>query len=177
MNPMDADEYKVDKSTWGAGAWQDEPDRVDFVAWGFAALALRHPAHGHWCGYVGVPAGHPLYEKEAQDIEGLANFHGGINYTAKCSGLICHTPGPGMPDDVWWIGGDFGHWFDLSPGREARWPGEAAAAPLPARYCELPYVRAHIERLALQLRCAAGPLSEAERMALTADQVRALVGL
>jgi hypothetical protein len=60
----------IDKSTWGAGPWQDEPDRVDFIAHGFACLALRHPDHGHYCGYAGVPREHPFYGRPHGEISG-----------------------------------------------------------------------------------------------------------
>jgi hypothetical protein len=170
---MTAEPYSVDKSTWGPGEWQDEPDRVDFVRAGFACLALRHPNHGHWCGYVGVPREHPLYGLDWQkSAYGDLNFHRGINYSAPCEegGLICHVPAPGQPDDVWWIGGDFLHLFDFAPGmdarlREATAGAEALGAPWADAlrpkgqrdpifrevYRTLPYVRHEIEHLADEL--------------------------
>jgi hypothetical protein len=170
---MTAEEYKVDKSTWGAGEWQNEPDRVDFVHAGFACLALRHPEHGHFCGYVAVPREHPLYGLPHDEISGGIDFHMGINYAAPCDegGLVCHVPAPGMPADVWWIGGDFGHWQDVCPARDARLRETAAAARsrgladmaalfervietpgVMVVYRALPYVRHEIESLAEQLR-------------------------
>lgn len=172
---MAAETFKVDKSAWGPGPWQAEPDREDFIAFGFACLALRHPEHGHFCGYVGVPREHPYYGKPHGDIAGLEMHGYEVNYAAPCEGLICHTPAPGMPEDVWWIGGDFGHAFDKCPGRDARVreAREAARAkgleiiarafePTPfdlqfrslIQYRPLPYVRAEIEKLARQLRDA-----------------------
>lgn len=153
---MSAAELIVDKSTWGDGPWQTEPDRVDFVHAGFACMALRHPEHGHWCGYVGVPREHPAYGKDAMDVE--ASFHGGLNYAAPCEGSICHVPQPGMPDDVWWLGGDFSHAFDLAPG-SAAFLRRVMPAEMTARrdsilcevYRDLPYVRHEIGRLAEQL--------------------------
>jgi hypothetical protein len=81
------------------------------------------------------------------------------------------VPASGRPDDVWWIGADFGHTWDLAPGRDAfmrqisdehreRGNYEIAAvfekvcAPpfcIEETYRELPYVRAEVERLAEQL--------------------------
>lgn len=160
-------EYKVDKSTWGAGAWQSEPDRLDFIAHGFACIALRHERYGNFCGYVGVPREHPLYGKPHAEL-GALEMHGyEVNYAAPCGGHVCHTPAPGMPADVWWIGGDFGHVWDKCPARDAllREAFEGAEARgLPSRifeqtamdrmqqYRALPYVRAQIEDLARQLR-------------------------
>jgi hypothetical protein len=155
----------IDKSKWGAGPWQDEPDRVDFIAFGFSCFARRHPQHGHWCGYVGVPREHPFYGKPYGDVEGALEFHRGINYSALCdeAGDICHVPAPGMPADVWWFGGDFGHGFDLCPGIDARWREAREAFPLIPElpgmprdtYRALPYVRQNIEHLAEQLAAIA----------------------
>jgi hypothetical protein len=147
----------IDKSTWGKGAWQREPDRVDFVHAGFACLLLRHPRHGHWCGYVGVPREHPLYGQnwtENDQIRALG-VHMGVNYSAHCNGEICHVPAAGMPDDVWWLGCDFGQPFDFSPGLLAGRTDESAnrmrARKVWDVYRTLPYVRHEIESLAGQL--------------------------
>lgn len=140
----------IDKSTWGPGPWQSEPDRVDFVHAGFACFALRNDRLGHWCGYVGVPREHPAYGKGYDDVN--VDFHGGLTYSRACSGQICHVPAPGMPDDVWWLGGDFAHLFDLSPGLRAML--RQCEAPDRDRgdvYRDLAYVRGEIERLAEQL--------------------------
>lgn len=163
--------YVVDKSEWGPGPWMTEPDRVDFVAHGFACLALRHPRHGYWCAYVGVPREHPLYGI-AWDADAFPSLEGrGVNYSNVCSGAICHTPAPGMPDDVWWFGFDCGRVFELAPGLEARTRGIMGRArthedplvrqlaelcpesPFKMRevYRDLPYVRCAVEHLACQL--------------------------
>lgn len=155
----------IDKSTWGPGEWQNEPDRVDFIHAGFSCFALRHDRHGHWCGYVGVPAGHPAYDTDPADLGDDV----GVNYGAKCQGWICHVPAPGMPEDVFWLGFDCGHAMELSPGMRARLRQGAAAwraegSPRMADlidpdleaerfgihevYRPLPYVRRKIEHLA-----------------------------
>jgi hypothetical protein len=150
-------EIVYDKSSWGDGPWQSEPDRIDFVAHGFACLMLRHPRYGSWCSYVAVPPGHPAYEKPPQDLD--VRFHYSLNYGAKCSGYICHVPIAGMPDDVWWLGGDFAHVFDLSPALAARERalGLPDLSKIPDtmgffdRYRDVAYVRAVTESLAEQL--------------------------
>jgi hypothetical protein len=103
-----------DKSTWGPGPWQSEPDRVDFEAHGFACMILRGPV-GALCGYLGVPKGHPWYENTEVEPEGA---HGGITYRNKCQGHICHVPKPGMSDDVYWLGFDCAHCDDYMPSNE-----------------------------------------------------------
>lgn len=52
----------VDKSTWGPGAWQDEPDKAFWVdpETGLDCLVVRNPM-GALCGYVGVKKDHPLH--------------------------------------------------------------------------------------------------------------------
>jgi hypothetical protein len=156
MTAEQRDSYAVDKSAWGDGPWQSEPDRVDWIHAGLACFTRRHPRHGSWCAYVGVPREHPLYGKEYDEVD--LDFHGGLSYSAPCDGAdICHVPRPGMPDDVWWFGGDFAHFRDLTPGFASleaglnlpRVPAERLA--LREVYRELPYVRAEVNALAEQL--------------------------
>lgn len=63
-------EYKtVDKSTWGEGEWQNEPDKKQWrdEATGLPCLIVRGWATGTLCGYVGIPTTHPLYEVSYSD--------------------------------------------------------------------------------------------------------------
>lgn len=98
------------------GEWDDEPDREEFQHAGFPCLLSRSAMTLTWCGYVGVPVGHPLHGKGPTD-EGFPslNVHGGVTYTAACFGVICHKPNPGESDDVWWIGFDCAHASDVLP--------------------------------------------------------------
>src|SRR4051812_44340660 len=112
---MEYREYKtVDKSTWGPGDWQDEPDKVQWQdeATGLPCLIVRGPS-GALCGYVGVAEGHPLFAKEysSADVE----VHGGLTFADFCQQTtnearhVCHVPAPGEPDHVWWFGFDCAH--------------------------------------------------------------------
>jgi hypothetical protein len=103
----------------GEGPWQTEPHYEQFKAFGLDCVIARNPALFFWCGYVGVPKGHPLYGKEYDDIDGIVEVHGGLTYSSACSGHICHTPAPGDPDELYWLGFDCGHAFDTSPGMTA----------------------------------------------------------
>ncbi len=148
MNIEAMKNFKVDKSTWGSGPWQDEPDRIDFRHAGFPCLMLRNPTSGNWCGYVGVPTTHPDHSRSYDDID--VDVHGGLTYAELCDGeRICHVPEPGESDDVFWFGFDCGHCFDFSPAYYARYPhfekieGEV--------YRDVDYVRAQVESLANQL--------------------------
>lgn len=102
----------MDKSGWGEGPWQDEPDRAEWRHAGLPCLAIRNRL-GAWCGYAAVPRSHPYYgmHHEMTDLDA----HGGLTYTGLCHGGICHVPAPGEPDDVWWFGFDCAHAFDFTP--------------------------------------------------------------
>lgn len=115
---MSPNEIRIDKSTWGPGPWQNEPDRVEFEHSGLPCLMLRHEMLGHWCGYAAVSPGHPLYGKGYDDVDVTA--HGGLTYSGHCRGHICHTPKDGEPENVWWFGFDCGHTWDTSPGMESK---------------------------------------------------------
>jgi hypothetical protein len=164
----------VDKSTWGDGPWQDEPDKVQWKdeATGFPCLANRGPG-GHWCGYVGVSPGHPAYEKNYSDVydlfwswedDGYLEVHGGLTYANHCAEgpeetSICHISEPGEPDHVWWLGFDCAHSGDVSPAFEAlnreRFEGDSIWLPIRSPWGEsyrtLDYVRREATRLASQL--------------------------
>lgn len=115
-------EYKnpaIDKSKWGAGPWQDEPDKKQWQdpATGLACLVVRNRM-GALCGYVGVPKSHACYGKgyDAVDVDA----HGGLTFADKCSqgreecDGICHKA-PEGEDDVWWFGFDCAHACDFIP--------------------------------------------------------------
>lgn len=146
---METIEYRaLDKSSWGKGPWQDEPDKKQWrdPATGLACLIVRGPV-GSWCGYVGVEPGHRLYEQEygqnrvfpcdkdcTEEWHGACrpdfvfSVHGGLTFSGHCQGKakeatgICHRPGPGETDRVWWFGFDCAHAGDYAPGID-RIPG------------------------------------------------------
>lgn len=172
---MDTIEYRtIDKSAWPRGERDDEPDKVQWPdeATGLPCLAVRHPELGHWCGYVGVAPGHPLYgidygepidpaerarcaEEDGTSAwefdrpESVLDAHGGITFAGKCtdgadpSRHVCHIAAPGEPDHVWWFGFDCMHYGDLSPTHGLISAGEA--------YRSLSYVRREVARLARQI--------------------------
>lgn len=155
------------KENWGKGPWQREPDRVEFEHAGLPCLLQRAPITGCWCGYAAVPSGHPLHGKHYDDPAVDVGAHGGLTYSDKCDGAICHVPKPGEPDDVWWFGFDCSHGQDYAPAMEARMKrlrgimGElwADLPEMPsslsgifrATYKTLEYARAETEQLAEQL--------------------------
>lgn len=116
-----------DKAEWPRGEWDSEPDKVQWQdeTTGLPCLIVRGPSGG-LCGYVGVSEGHPYFGKEYGDCR--VDCHGGLTFSDFCadsddpSKHICHIPGPGEPDRVWWLGFDCAHLYDYTPGRYAREP-------------------------------------------------------
>ena len=121
---METKTYKtIDRAAlgWPAGPWDGEPDKIQWQdeATGLPCLAVRNPHAGNWCGYVGLPPGHPLHGKSYNDVD--VDVHGGLTFADECQPGdteekgICHVPGPGEPDHVWWLGFDCAHGWDYSP--------------------------------------------------------------
>lgn len=101
---MQTKEYSgyIDKSEWGDGEWQSEPDKVQWrdEVTGLPCLIVRGPM-GALCGYVGVPNAHPLHGKDYDDCtincdrgdsrwcdhtpEHILSAHGGINFAHGCT--------------------------------------------------------------------------------------------
>lgn len=146
----------IDKSAWGPGPWQDEPDRWEGDAEGFPALAIRNARSGNWCGYVAVPPGHPWHGKNSGYGGGdvSADVHGGLTYSGACHGKICHVPKPGEPDDVWWLGFDCHHAWDIAPGDDPKW---LALGSHDSTYRTLDYVQGECRKLARAASEAVSP--------------------
>jgi len=155
----------IDKSKWGDGAWQHEPDRIEWRAFGFACLMLRNPHGGMWCGYVGLPPGHAWHGKDYDDID--VSVHGGLTFAERCMDddrpmreRVCHVPQPGESDDVWWLGFDCHHFMDLAPGHEATMrvidiqlmSKYGATPPRDYTYRDVAYVQLEVEQLAAQCK-------------------------
>lgn len=136
------DAYKCDRSEWGRGPWDDEPDdRVEWRSEGLACLMVRNYS-GAWCGYVGVPPGHPWHGVNYNDVDAIV--HGGLTYSDRCAGHICHVPSEGEPHDVWWLGFDCFHSGDKPPLGRPWFPG--------GTYRDARYVRSEVNGLARQAR-------------------------
>ncbi len=129
------------RATLPPGPWTSEPDRAQWPdeATGLPCLLVRHPDFGTLCGYVGVPPGHPAFGLE--DLDPDAPTHWGITYSGPCEGRICHEPGPGEPDQVWWLGFDCGHAFDAYPSMPR----------VPGTYRDVAFVRERCTELAAYL--------------------------
>lgn len=161
----------VDKTAWGPGPWQDEPDKAQWIdpATGLDCLIVRSPASGALCGYVGVPPDHPWHSAEYGECrqscgkktfcdhspEALLDVHGGVTFTGGCdhsddeSKGICHIPASGRAEDIWWFGFDCAHSEDVMPAFNAR-------SHFPeSTYRQADYVQAECAYLARQLQALA----------------------
>jgi hypothetical protein len=142
----------------GDGPWTSEPDKVVWIdeATGLDLMIHRNPM-GAWCGYVGVPPGHPWHGRGYSDVD--VTVHGGLTYAAACqegddpAEGICHIPQPGRPADVWWLGFDCAHGgLDLLPGLFEH----TGYSDLGGHYRDVAYVTGQCQALALQAHAAGG---------------------
>ena len=161
---METLEYTTtDKSSWGDGPWMTEPDKKQWPdpATGLPCLIVRQNM-GALCGYVGVPEGHALFGKEYDDVDADLRCHGGVTFTGACrpdateEEGICHTPGAGESDRVWWLGFDAAHCNDFIPRADA----DMRKLGIPSMagdsvYRDLAYMTANCTELAAQLRAMA----------------------
>lgn len=86
----------IDKSQWGPGPWQEEPDKLQFMtAAGLPGLIVRGPI-GALCGYVGVSAGHPYHGVGY----GSCPVHCGLDRYADEGQPRCEHDSPDMRLDV-----------------------------------------------------------------------------
>jgi hypothetical protein len=146
-------EKKLDRSNWGPGPWDEEPeDRFEFRYKGFPCLLVRGGS-GAWCGYVGLPPGHKYHGVEDGDIPwDDARVHGGLTYSAGCreDSPICHIPQPGESDDVWWLGFDCAHAGDQMPSM----PYRSISLDQFSVYRTKDYVIRQVKKLADQMEVA-----------------------
>lgn len=154
----DTEWTNIDKSTWGDGPWQHEPDKKQWIdpATGLDCLIVRNSHLGNLCGYVGVPEGHPLFGKAYGEID--VDVHGGLTFSEKCQpdprgeGFgVCHTPELGR-GEVYWLGFDCGHAFDLAPAAEAFYRKRGLPPFGGSIYRSVAYVERECARLARQLK-------------------------
>ena len=127
------------------GLWEQEPDRVQWrdPETGRVCLIKRN-TFGAWCGYVGVEPGHPWHNKGYMEVQ--ADVHGSLTYADHCdedpAKGICHIPTRGEADNLFWLGFDCGHSFDLLPDARMNWGGGI--------YRDAEYVRDECRNLARQ---------------------------
>jgi len=98
-----------DKALWGAGPWQDEPDRVEFRHAGMPCVLQRSPFYGAWCGYVAVYPLHPWYGADRYEIDAGEDVPVSVSYAAHDDDLVTCATLRGESSDRYWVGfGYFG---------------------------------------------------------------------
>lgn len=175
---METKQYTtVDKSGWAErGAWDHEPDKVQWPDpnTGLPCLIVRGPS-GALCGYVGVPDTHPWHRKEygapvgpcnaectedyhfGHRIDSSIEVHGGLTFSDACQHAeeedrgICHLPGPGEPDNIWWFGFDCAHSGDTCPMHDST----RRFSSYGSSYKSIAYVKNQVTELARQLHAVA----------------------
>lgn len=143
----------IDKTDWGEGDWQSEPDKIVWVdsATNLDCMIQRGPL-GALCGYVGVPSAHPAHGCDCEYADLFA--HGGLTYAGLCDPDatpehgICHVAAPGRDEHVWWFGFDCAHAFDVMPGLAFRARPDFGDR---ISYKNVEYVRAEVTSLAAQI--------------------------
>ena len=143
----------IDKTAWGPGPWQGEPDHCEWVdkATGYISVINRPDHHGALCGYVVIPEGHPYYGKGYDDLP--FDVHGGITYSSSLPECLCLT----SARQGWVVGFDTGHFSDYMPAIEAL---------LDRPYCtvtdliyrDFDYVKREVTNLASQIKEMEMPL-------------------
>lgn len=133
---------------FGPGPWAGEPGRVAWYYRDRPCLMVRNGI-GVWCGYVAVDPGHPAHGKPYEELEHI-DAHGGLTFANRCAddrsrpGHVCHVPREGEPDDVWWLGFDTAHLWDIVPN----YPEKLRNEELGCSYKSAEWVKAETERLA-----------------------------
>jgi hypothetical protein len=145
---IDREWKTTDKTSWGPGPWQDEPDKKQWTdtETGLPCLIKRNTG-GALCGYVGVPEGHPWHGKGYGEVEPYADRCMEEGDEAE---TICHIPEPGEPDNVWWLGFDCAHLGDLSPAYKRLWADAGIPTPPRETYKPVAYVESECGSLAQQ---------------------------
>lgn len=61
---------RQERSRWGRGAWDAEPDRREWRHEGMPCLLIRN-RQGAWCGYVALGPGHPWRTESDPDVRAV----------------------------------------------------------------------------------------------------------
>jgi hypothetical protein len=150
----------IDRIGWASGEWDSEPDKIQWQneTTELPCLIVRNHL-GSLCGYVGIDNQHPLFGQhyDKPDVE----VHGGLTFSDSCDAVspehgICHIPGEGEPDNVWWFGFDCNHCFDYAPGMYSGSQGARFPRLEGETYKNVAYVRAECSKLAAQLKAIKG---------------------
>jgi hypothetical protein len=130
---------RADRSSWGAGPWDDEEDLYVWEHAGLLCVVWRQPTMGSLNGYVGVKSGELLHGKGYSEMESEIEVHGGLTFAGDLSGGF----------EQWFFGFDCNHYQDFAPGMGSI---ISAGPRIPKGvYRDLAYVRSEVNRLAEQV--------------------------
>jgi len=144
--------------------WEKEPNEEQWVdeKTGLLFRIRRHPDHLHLCGYVGVGKDHILFGLSDEDVGGV-HVHGGLTYA-------------GTEDDgIHWFGFDCAHAGDLCPGILIHTLETRIAEYEYLRdeeYRTWDYVKAEVERMAMNIAIAADAMLNKEILAAFKEAAR-----
>lgn len=75
---------------------------------GFECVVSKHDTMGHYCGYVGIPKGHPDWGKGYDEVDIVV--HGGLTFSEQGDGS------KNFPNkEKWYFGFDCAHVGDFIP--------------------------------------------------------------
>ena len=154
-----------DKSKWGDGPWESEPDEKRWKDWetGYQCLILRGPV-GALCGYVGVPLDHPAVGKSYYstdfDIDEIitggaiekAKIQKKINEIEVHGGLTYSGQSVPRDKDFYWFGFDCAHSGDFCPAIARVTHFDGVPYDSGDIYRDFAYVESQCTLLAKQLR-------------------------
>lgn len=161
ITTLPVEHFHPPKSQWPEGNWDHEPDKLNWIddETDLDCMIVRN-TFGAYCGYVGVPPEHPLFEKgydEAYETHVDISVHGGLTFAGACKpgATICHVAEDDRPE-VWWLGFDCSHCYDASPGMLSFLKGSQGELPIRemTTYKNLAYVKNEVTQLAGQLHKA-----------------------
>lgn len=143
--------------------WEKEPNEEQWVDKGTGLLCRirRHPEHLHLCGYVGVGKDHHLFQATEDTLD--FHVHGGLTYANT------------EDDGIHWFGFDCAHAGDLCPGILIHLLQIRIAEYEYLRneeYRTWDYVKAEVERMAMNIEIAADAMLNKEILAAFKEAAR-----
>lgn len=97
---------KLDRSSWGSGPWDNEPDYHEVRYRGYKIVLVRSNL-GFWCSYIGIPTKSKWSTEEYYD---QINTAWGVTWNETA------LPWGESEKDTFYIGFDYGHSSDYVPG-------------------------------------------------------------
>ena len=117
--------------------WLTEPLEHLFESHGFVCFARRRTVMDTWCGYVYIPATHPLWGVHYDDA--ALGVHGGLTYAER-------------EGDAWCFGFDCAHYMDVRPNSKVYYDEMDNDPFADATWKSIDFVINELDLLAQQLK-------------------------